>query len=189
MRKRDLITKFKVIFKFTELLFSVLPTFLVKIIFISFKNIEGNIGFFVRYNCLKKLAKKCGENIAVFPSVYLKGIENLELGDNISIHPMCYIDSTGGINIKSNVSIAHSTTILSSEHIHSDLSINIKDQGLKFKSTIINENVWIGCGCRILAGSTIEQGSILAAGSVLNKNVEFNSIYGGIPAKLLKRRI
>lgn len=189
MRKRELIAKFRIFFKFAELFFSILPTFLVKMIFVSSRNIEGNIGFFVRYACLKKLAKKCGENIAVFPSVYLKGVENLELGDNISIHPMCYIDSTGGIAIKSNVSIAHSTTILSSEHIYSDPSINIKDQGLRFKSTVIDENVWIGCGCRILAGTNIEQGSILAAGSVLNKNIESNSIYGGIPAKLLKRRI
>lgn len=189
MRKRELFSKLRFIFRFFEILLSLFPKFLIKFLFNLFKNKSGNIGFFIRYVCVKNLAEECGDNIAIFPSVYLNGIENLKLGSNISIHPMCYIDSTGGIEIMSNVSIAHSTTILSSEHIHSDLEINIKDQGLRFKKTIICENVWIGCGCRILAGTKIEKGSILAAGAVLTKNLESNSIYGGTPAKLIRRRV
>ncbi|HDX9587164.1 TPA: acyltransferase [Bacillus pseudomycoides] len=142
----------------------------------------------LNYLCVKRLAKSCGENVAIFSNVYLLNIENLEIGNNVSIHPMCYIDAVGGIEIKDDVSIAHSTSILSSEHIYDDISINIKDQGLKFRRTIIESNVWIGAGARILSGTRIGCGSIIAAGAVVKKEVEKNVIVGGIPAKSLKVR-
>jgi len=87
------------------------------------------------------------------------------------------------------VSIAHGTSILSEEHKYSDLNQNIKDQGCELKETIIENNVWIGAGCRILAGSHIESGSIVAAGAVVKKRVKANSIVGGVPARMIKSRI
>ncbi|MEK1831887.1 hypothetical protein AAAC51_32350 [Priestia megaterium] len=73
----------------------------------------------------------------------------------MSIHPMCYIDAAGGVSIGDDVSIAHSSTILSEEHIYLDLERNIKDQGCEFRETIIENNVWIGAGSRILGGSKV----------------------------------
>jgi len=50
----------------------------------------------------------------------------------------------------------------------------------------INSNVWIGMNCTILKGVTIGEGAIIAAGSVLTKDVPAWTIYGGNPARLLK---
>ena len=143
---------------------------------------------FIRLICLKNCAKSCGNNIAVFSSVYLFNIYNLEIGDNVSIHPLCYIDASGGILIGNDVSIAHSCSVLSEEHVYADINKNIKDQGCLLKKTIIENNVWIGAGCRILGGSHIESGSIVAAGAVVKGEVKSNSIVGGIPARLIKER-
>ncbi|QWG03992.1 hypothetical protein KMW28_13775 [Flammeovirga yaeyamensis] len=52
----------------------------------------------------------------------------------------------------------------------------------------IGENCWIGRGCIILAGVTIGDGAIIAANSVVNKNIPSNTIYGGVPAKFIKDR-
>jgi acetyltransferase-like isoleucine patch superfamily enzyme len=53
---------------------------------------------------------------------------------------------------------------------------------------IIGNDVWIGMNCIIMRGVTIGDGAILAAGSIVTKNVEPYSVVGGIPAKLIKYR-
>jgi chloramphenicol O-acetyltransferase type B len=59
--------------------------------------------------------------------------------------------------------------------------------GLK-ELTVIEDDVWVGYGCTIMSGITIHRGSIIAAGSVVTKDVEPYSIYGGVPAKKIKSR-
>lgn len=72
------------------------------------------------------------------------------------------------------------------------LSTRIKDPDYNWKGlneiTVIEDDVWIGYGSIVLSGVHIGQGSIIAAGSVITKDVEPFSIYGGIPAKKLKDR-
>lgn len=53
---------------------------------------------------------------------------------------------------------------------------------------IIKDDVWIGMDSIIMSGITIEQGAIIAAGSVVTKNVPAYSIVGGNPAKVIKYR-
>lgn len=187
-RKRDIIEKWSgvinVIVRFSKVLPRSFYFFLLKII----RQHDSYIAMFIRFLCLKNCAKKCGNNVAIFSNVYLYGIHNLEIGDNVSIHPMCYINASGGIKIGNDVSIAHGTTIMSEEHIYTDLITNIKDQGCKYIETIIESNVWVGAGCRILAGSTIRSGSIIAAGAVVKGEVLKNTIVGGVPAKIIKER-
>ena len=54
--------------------------------------------------------------------------------------------------------------------------------------TIIEDDVWIGYGSIIMSGVRINTGSIIAAGSVVTKDVAPYSIYGGVPAKKIKER-
>jgi acetyltransferase-like isoleucine patch superfamily enzyme len=54
--------------------------------------------------------------------------------------------------------------------------------------TVIGSDVWVGYGSTILSGVTIGDGSIIAAGSVVTKDVEPYSIYGGVPAKKIRDR-
>lgn len=187
-RKREIVEKYSkyidIIIKLSKIFPKRFYLFLLKLT----RRYDNYFFMFIRFICLKNCAKSCGNNVAVFSNVYLYRIHNLEIGDNVSIHPMCYIDASGGIKIGRDVSIAHSTSIMSEEHIFSDLKVNIKDQGCEFKSTLIRDNVWIGAGCRILAGSNIESGSIIAAGAVVKGNISENTIAGGIPAKFIKER-
>jgi acetyltransferase-like isoleucine patch superfamily enzyme len=52
---------------------------------------------------------------------------------------------------------------------------------------LIEDEVWIGCGAIILQGVTIGKGSVVAAGAVVNKNIPPKTIYGGVPARLIKK--
>ncbi len=150
---------------------------------------RGKIAIGIRYICIKSLAIKCGKNIRVNSNVVLRNIENMEFGDNISIHEFCYIDGHGGIKIGNDVSVAHSSSILSSNHGIKLSDIPIKYQNMELKKVIIENNVWIGSGVRILGGNVIEEGCVLGAGTILTKSTHKNCIYVGVSAKCLKKRI
>ncbi len=72
------------------------------------------------------------------------------------------------------------------------ISSQIRDETYNWKGlqeiTIIENDVWVGYGSIIMCGLIIGQGSIIAAGSVVTKNVEPYSIYGGNPARKIKNR-
>src|SRR5690606_10684526 len=102
-------------------------------------------------------------------------------------HSNCYIDANGEVEIGNNVSIAHNSTILSTNHDWSDITVPIKYNPVTYGKVLISNDVWVGCGCRILAGVHIQSRSIIAAGAVVNKNVSPKTIVGGVPAKLIKQ--
>lgn len=54
--------------------------------------------------------------------------------------------------------------------------------------TVIEDDVWVGRGATILAGTRIGRGSIIAAGSVVTRDVDEYTIVGGVPAKFIKFR-
>lgn len=161
----------------------------IRLVFLNHvRNYNGIKGLILRYILFKSLCRQCGDNVSIYPGVYLFNIDRLKVGNNVSIHPMCYIDATGEIEIGNDVSIAHNTTIMSTEHNYSERKELIKNQGCSFYKTIIKSNVWIGAGCRILAGSIINEGAIIASGAVIKNVVESNYIYGGVPGKKIKER-
>lgn len=187
-RKRDIVKKWSFLIEFLIRISKFLPKSFYIILLKKIRHCDSYLAMLIRFICLKNCAKKCGDNVAVFSNVYLYGLSNLEIGDNVSIHPLSYINASGGVIIGNDVSIAHSTSILSEEHTYSNLMRKIKDQGHEFKKTMIDNNVWIGAGVRVLAGSVISSGSIVAAGAVVKGEFKENIIIGGIPAKIIKER-
>ena len=57
---------------------------------------------------------------------------------------------------------------------------------MKPSPVIIGDNVWIGACVTIVPGVTIGDNAIIAAGAVVTKNVEPNTVVGGVPAKFIK---
>ncbi len=78
--------------------------------------VPTKLGIALRWSVVRRLAKQCGDCVALHEGVYLFGLEHAELGGNVSVHPMCYLDATGGLVIGNDVSIAHGTSILTTEH-------------------------------------------------------------------------
>jgi acetyltransferase-like isoleucine patch superfamily enzyme len=153
-----------------------------------FGSTKGNIGLVIRYILLKTVAKSCGDNVSIYPNVYLFSIQNLSIGTNVSIHPMCYLDAVGGIEIGNDVSIGHGATIMSSTHHYEERAIPIKDQPLELKLTCISDNVWIGAKATVLYGRNVGSGSIIAANCVVTQDIPRNVIVGGVPSRILKHR-
>ncbi|MFM6647643.1 MAG: DapH/DapD/GlmU-related protein [Microcystis panniformis] len=64
----------------------------------------------------------------------------------------------------------------------------IRLQGETKQGIVIEDDVWIGCGCKILDGINIGKSSVIGAGSVLTKDVEPYSVVVGVPGKVIKKR-
>lgn len=111
----------------------------------------------------------------------------IEIGDNTRIHGSC-IHAFNTITIGQNCLIAANCQIMDgSGH---DLSFDDVSKRLNTvgdaKPVVIKNNVWIGANCIIMPGVTIGEGSIVAAGSVVVKDVPEMCICGGNPAKVIK---
>jgi acetyltransferase-like isoleucine patch superfamily enzyme len=68
-------------------------------------------------------------------------------------------------------------------------NIPMIEQDYYDKDIIIEDDVWIGAGTVITAGVTIGKGSIIAAGAVVTNNIPSYVVAGGVPAKVIKKRI
>lgn len=112
----------------------------------------------------------------------------IKIGENCFIGPHSVLYGHGGLSIGNNVLIATHTLIIPANHKYQDASIPICMQGLNYKGIIIQDDVWIGAGVKILDGTTIGKGSIVGAGSVVNKNIPPFSVVVGVPAKVIKSR-
>lgn len=107
----------------------------------------------------------------------------LTIGEHTQINKDVTIDFSGSVFIGDNVVISSGTKIFSHSHGYNPKSSPIG------KPLKIENNVWIGSNCLILENvEYIKEGVIIAAGSVVTKNVEANTIIGGNPAKLIKHK-
>lgn len=108
------------------------------------------------------------------------------IANNVQINPGSAI--YGLVNIGSNVMIAPNVTIVGGNHGFARVDIPMIFQNSTSLGVEIQDDVWIGANACILDGVKIGSGAIVAAGSVVTKDVEAFSIVVGNPARKLKSR-
>ncbi len=112
------------------------------------------------------------------------------IGNNTRIHASC-IHAKSKVSIGNNCLIAGNCQIIdSSGH---ELLLENPSQRIysvsKPNEIIIEDNVWIGMNSIILPGVTIGEGAVIAAGSIVTKDVPTQTLVGGNPAKILKQNV
>ncbi len=150
---------------------------------------NGRLGIYSRSCLYQKLCKSWGKNVIIGPAVYMTGFDFIEIGNNVSIHQFSVISGEGGIKIGDNVSIAHNCSVLTTSHISNNPKCPTKDSGVLKGPVRIGENVWIGCGVRVLYNVNIGSGVVIGANTVVNKNLKNDFVYAGIPVKEIKPRL
>ncbi len=113
---------------------------------------------------------------------------DIVLEDNVSLNPYCVIYGNGGVSIGRDCRVAAHTLIVASNHGFEDRDIPIRHQPMSAKGITVEEDVWIGGGCRIVDGCTIGRGCVIGAGTVVTKSTEPYGIYVGTPATRVRER-
>lgn len=188
MRGRDKFAKFKSVINTMTKFYSLFPCSIRSRKMAKLRKKTGNIALVKRYCLLKTLAKSVGDNVSVFPDVYLQNVQEMEIGSNVSFQPMVYIEAYGGVKIGDDVSLAEGASLFSVNHGFEDIKTPIKEQPLTSLPIEIENNVWVGAKATVLGGVKIASGTIVAAGAVVSKNTEKNSTVAGVPAKVIKIR-
>ena len=127
-------------------------------------------------------ATEIHESVTVFTPLHINYGKHTKIGKNVFINFDCVFLDLGGIIIEDNVQIAPKVSLLTESH-----PLNPSErQSLIPKPIHIKKNVWIGANATILQGVTIGENAVVAAGSVVSKDVPDNVVVGGTPAKILK---
>lgn len=109
---------------------------------------------------------------------------NMVIGKNVFINYDCYFNDIGGITIEDDVMIAPRVNLVTAGH---PLDPSERRHGITCEPVTIKRNAWICTAATILAGVTVGENSVVAAGAVVTKDVPPNCIVAGVPAKIVKR--
>lgn len=169
-----------------ESMVACVPPVFRKFLWSATLNYDGAVSLVIRYSMLSAEAKVVGSNVYIGRSVSLKNCKGASFGSNVSIHEMCYIDAKGGLQIGNDVSVAHHTSILTFNHTWNEAGLPIKYNPLELKPVVIEDDVWIGCGVRIMPGVKIGHRSVVAAGAVVTKDVPNGTLVAGVPARVIR---
>jgi len=153
------------------------------------------IGRGVQINALSKGGIVFGNNVTIRDNTIIecRGVirnlgEKLTIGDYVGISQYCFIAVRGNVTIGTNTIIGPNVSIFSENHNFDNLAIPILNQGETRADVVIGSDVWIGTKSIFLSGVTIGNHAIIAAGSVVNKDVPDYAIVGGVPSKILRIR-
>jgi acetyltransferase-like isoleucine patch superfamily enzyme len=137
-----------------------------------------------------------GNNVSVGRNTKIIGTGHLQLtgkgmklGNNIGLGTESFYGCGGGIEIGDDTIIGDYVSFHAENHRHEDTAIPIRLQGVTRVGIKVGKNCWIGAKTILLDGVVLEEGCIIAAGAVVTAgHYPANSIYGGIPAKLIRQR-
>lgn len=121
-------------------------------------------------------------------SFYIEYIENIAFGDYVYIGPDAYWSAKGGIEIGRNVIFGPKTKIWTYNHNYKSVETFPYGNDDILKQVIIKDDVWIGLAAIIMPGVTVNEGAIVAAGSVVVEDVPPCAVVAGNPAKVVSRR-
>lgn len=123
------------------------------------------------------------ETLNVIPPFNTDFGKNIHIGQRVFINSGCKMQDQGGIYIGDDVLIGHNACLLTLNH-----EMDPENRAdMHPKPIHIEDKAWLGSNVTVLPGVTIGEGAIVAAGAVVTKDVDSNTIVGGVPAKIIKR--
>lgn len=133
----------------------------------------------------REIFGSAGKNLVVHSRLNVDNGKNIHVGDNFLANYNLTVLDIAPVNIGNNVWIGPNTDIYTVNH---PLTAKGRRERLGIGKPInIGNDVWIGGHSTICPGVTIGSGVVVAAGSVVTKNIPDNVVVGGVPAKIIKK--
>lgn len=132
----------------------------------------------------KKVLRECGDNLKLSSNVNIYNPQNVIVGKNVYIGYNTYVGG-GKVYLDDEVIIGPFCSIVAGNHTMKSDSYRFGPY--EFGEISIGRGTWLGSHCTITSNVKIGKGCLIAAGSVVTKDVEDHSVVGGVPAKLIKK--
>lgn len=137
---------------------------------------------------LRMCGARVGKRVVFYPGVWITPAKGLSLADDVDLALDVLLTCGGGVQIGARTLVGYRTQILSANHRIPPGKDRIFGSGHEKSPVVIGEDVWIGANVIVLPGVSIGDGSVIAAGSVVTKNVPEYSIVAGVPARVVRNR-
>jgi len=112
------------------------------------------------------------------------GVGDIFIGDRTRIGLGCTL--IGPVTVGNDVRLAQNIVLSGLNHKYEDVSLPITEQGVVTSPIVVEDEVWIGANCVVLPGVTIKIHAVVAAGSIVRRNVPAYSVVAGNPAKVMR---
>lgn len=139
----------------------------------------------LRNKIMKQLFKNVGENVWIEPDFRCEFGKNITIGDNIYINFGCIILDCSEVTIGSHTLLGPNIGLYAANH-STDATERING-GCYGKPIHIGNNVWLGGDVKVLQGVTIEDNTIIGAGSIVTKDIPDNVIAVGNSCKVIRK--
>ena len=127
--------------------------------------------------------RKVDASFLLIPPFYTAGGDEIRVGRNVFVNQNCTFYDLGGLDIADDVLIGPNVNILTTGH---SLEPSQRRKTTIGKPIVIEKNVWIAAGATIIGGVTVGENSVVAAGSVVTRDVPPNTLAGGNPARVIR---
>lgn len=131
---------------------------------------------------------KIGRRVIFYPGIKIFPGRGLCVGDDVNFAYGVLVGTPGGVTIGNRVLLGFGSKLISGNHIVPKGKGQIFGSGYDRKPIQIDDDAWVGANSVILAGVKIGQGAVIAAGSIVTKDVPAFTVVGGVPAKVIKLR-
>lgn len=133
---------------------------------------------------IEKLFGELPENIEIITPFQVDYGTNIKLGKNVFVNCNCYFMDCATITVGDYCFFGPYTGLYTATH---PLDYEARNRGLERALPItIGNNCWLGANVSVMPGVKIGNGCVIAAGSVVTKDIPDNSIAAGVPAKVVK---
>lgn len=129
------------------------------------------------------IGRKVDDSFLLIPPFYTSGGSDIRVGRNVFINQNCTFYDLGGLDIADDVMIGPNVSLITSGH---PLEPSRRRAFTTAKPIVIERNVWIAAGATVIGGVTVGENSVVAAGSVVTRNVPPNTLVGGNPANVIR---
>ncbi|MGN6527485.1 MAG: acyltransferase [Burkholderiaceae bacterium] len=118
-------------------------------------------------------------------------VSRLTIGAGTAVNEYCNLRACGGeIRIGRKCLVAQMVTMVASNHSMAPGAPMIdQDWAESPHSIVVGDDVWIGAGVTVLPGATIGDGAVIAAGAVVRGQVPAGEVWGGVPARFIRKRV
>lgn len=123
------------------------------------------------------------DSVLLIPPFYTTGGPDIRIGRNVFINQNCTFYDLGGLSIADDVMIGPNVSLITSGH---PLAPSQRRDFVTARPIAIERNVWIAAGATVIGGVTVGENSVVAAGSVVTRDVPPNTLVAGNPARVVR---